>query len=396
MVFHGLLPVSLEEANFRQIFLLFGPIWKYNKIMMNILFVLGWNSFFADSFCSLARPELVPARIISQQKNSYRIMSSNGELEAVISGKMVYTSQSKQYPAVGDWVAVLPPLNGAIALIEGLLPRKSQFSRLAAGGRDRRSGGATTEQIVAANIDIVFIVSALDSGRGLNLRRLERYLTLSWNSGATPVILLNKADLCQDIISVISDVGEIAQGISVLPVSALKNSGLEHLKRHLTRGITAAFIGPSGVGKSSIINSLLGMDIIKVNAVRQSDFAGHHTTTHRELFLLPDGGAVIDTPGMREIQLWSDEESLDDTFPDIQVLASQCRFGDCQHSAEPGCAVQQALQCGELASARFNNYLKMQKGLRYLNARQNDRVRVEEKARWRKIAQFQKQLKQNR
>jgi ribosome biogenesis GTPase len=362
---------------------------------MDSLVELGWNARLADSFRKLIETGLQPARIITQEKNSFRVVTSAGELEAVISGKWLFNNQSGQYPAVGDWVAIKSPESGEIALIESLLPRHSQFSRLAAGGRGRRSG-ATNEQILAANIDIVFIVSALDSGRGFNLRRLERYLTMSWNSGASPILILNKTDLCPDMVSALNEVEKIAQGVPILAVSALHNRGLELIKKYMGKGTTAAFIGPSGVGKSSLINSLLGAQTIKVNSVRESDSAGHHTTTRRELFLLPDGGAVIDTPGMREIQLWSDEESLDDSFQDIQALAAQCRFSDCSHQTEPGCVVQAALVNGTLETGRYNNYLKMRKELHYLTARQNDRVRIEEKARWRKISQLQKQIKKSR
>jgi ribosome biogenesis GTPase len=362
---------------------------------MDSLIELGWNDLLSESFRKLIEPGLQPARIISQQKNLFRVGTSTGELEAVISGKWLFNNRSGQYPAVGDWVAIKSPESGTIALIDSVLPRHSQFSRLAAGGRGRRSG-LTAEQILAANIDIVFIVSALDSGRGFNVRRLERYLTMSWNSGASPVLILNKSDLCRDMVSALNEVERIAQGVPILAVSALQNSGLELIQKYMGRGITAAFIGPSGVGKSSLINSLLGAQTIKINSVRESDSAGHHTTTHRELFLLPGGGAVIDTPGLREIQLWSDEESLDDTFQDIQSLAAQCHFSDCTHNAEPGCAVQEALSNGTLETGRYNNYLKMQKELHYLSARQNDRVRVEEKARWKKISQLQKQIKNSR
>jgi ribosome biogenesis GTPase len=361
----------------------------------NILVELGWNDLLANSCRKLIETGLQPARIITQQKNSFRLMTSTGELEAVISGKWLHDNQTGKYPSVGDWVAIKSPENGEIAVIESLLPRHSQFSRLAAGGRGRRSG-AINEQVLAANIDVVFIVSALDSGRGFNLRRLERYLTVSWNSGASPVLVLNKTDLCKDTVSALNEVEKIAPGVPILAVSALHNRGLELIRQFISKGITAAFIGPSGVGKSSLINSLLGTETIKVNAVRESDSAGHHTTTRRELFLLPNGGAVIDTPGMRELQLWSDEESLDDSFHDIRTLAAQCRFSDCSHSAEPGCAVQEALVNGMLETGRYNNYLKMQKELHYLAARQSDRVRVEEKARWKKISQLQKHIKRQR
>jgi ribosome biogenesis GTPase / thiamine phosphate phosphatase len=364
--------------------------------MMNILCQLGWSDDFQRSFTALAKPDLIPARIISQQKNYFRLQTGMVELEGVISGKLSHNDQIAASIAVGDWVAVLPPVQGNIALIEAVLPRRSQFTRLAAGGNGRRSGGVTAQQVIAANIDLIFIVSALDQGRGLNLRRLERYLTLSWNSGASPILILNKTDLCQDLQDITIAVETIAQGVPILPVSALHKEGLDLIRSQIGSGITAAFIGPSGVGKSSIINALSGTEVMRVDSIRQSDSTGHHTTTHRELFLLPQGGAVIDTPGMREIQLWSDQDSLDVTFADIQMVAAQCRFADCSHDSEPGCAVRQAIASGEISVDRFNNYLKMQKELRYLEARQNGRVRIEEKARWRQISQLQKQISKNR
>jgi ribosome biogenesis GTPase / thiamine phosphate phosphatase len=274
-----------------------------------------------------------------------------------------------------------------------VLPRKSRFSRLEAGGRDRRGGGPVSEQVVAANIDVVFIVSALDDNRGFNLRRLERYLTLAWNSGASPALILNKSDLSQDLEAARNEAEQIAPGVPVLAASALHKTGLDAIYGLIGHTRTAAFIGPSGVGKSSLINQLLEKPVIKVGPVRQSDSAGHHTTTSRELYLLASGGAVIDTPGLREIQLWSDSDSLAESFPEIQELSQNCRFVDCAHQSEPGCAVQAALADGTLDPGRFDSYLKLQKELRYLDSRRNDRVRIEEKARWRKISQLQKQYK---
>ncbi len=362
-----------------------------------ILEELGWDGFFEKAFKDIAQVEIVPARVINQQKFSYQVMSARGELEARLPGKMLQDNAGDTIrPAVGDWLAVTEEQTGQIVIVEAVLPRKSRISRLTAGGRGRALGGPTQEQVVAANIDKAFIVSALDSGRGFNLRRIERYLTLAWSSGASPVIVLNKIDLCEDLDSVIAEVEDVAQGIPMLTVSATENRGINQLKNQLARGITGAFLGPSGVGKSSLINSLLGYDRIKVNEVRAEDSAGRHTTTQRELFLLPDSGAVIDTPGMREIQLWTDEESLDDTFSDIHDLAVECRFRDCTHQAEPGCAVREALSDGTLDSDRFNNYLKLQKELRFLAARQDGKVRIERTERWKKISQWQKQLKKNK
>jgi ribosome biogenesis GTPase len=363
----------------------------------SILEGLGWDDFYEKAYKDIAKVGIIPARVTNQQKFSYQVMSVRGELEARLPGKMLQDNAGDTIrPAVGDWLAVTEEQTGQIVIIESVLPRKSRISRLTAGGRGRALGGPTQEQVVAANIDKAFIVSALDSGRGFNLRRIERYLTLAWSSGASPVIVLNKIDLCEQLDSVIAEVEEIGQGVPILTVSATEKQGIDQLKNQLARGVTVAFLGPSGVGKSSLINALLGYDRIKVNEVRADDSAGRHTTTQRELFLLPDGGAVIDTPGMREIQLWTDEESLDDTFSDIHEQAAGCRFRDCTHQSEPGCAVRDALSTGALDSERFNNYLKLQKELRFLAARQDGKVRIERTERWKKISQWQKQLKKNR
>jgi ribosome biogenesis GTPase / thiamine phosphate phosphatase len=358
----------------------------------SMLEMLGWDSFFENEFRKLEKTDLIPVRVLSQQKYSYAVGGERGELEAILPGKMLHQADfSGGYPAVGDWLAVKAESSGSIAMIESVLPRKNGLSRLIAGGRDRESGGRSQEQILAANVDTVFIVGALDNGRGLNLRRIERYLTLTWSSGASPVIILNKIDLCADLMPVMAEVEDIAQGVPVLGISAIEKKGLETIKTNLPRGKTGAFLGPSGVGKSSIINALLGRERLKIGDVRQDDSAGRHTTTRRELFLVPGGGAVIDTPGLREIQLWTEEDSLNSTFADIFELAGGCRFSDCSHQSEPGCAVQQALEAGTLDIKRLDNYRKLQKELHYLASRQSGRLRLEEKERWRKISKWQKQ-----
>jgi ribosome biogenesis GTPase len=267
-----------------------------------------------------------------------------------------------------------------------VLPRKSRFSRQMAGER-------SDEQIVSANIDSVFIVSGLDGGRSFNLRRLERYLTLAWNSGATPVIVLNKTDLCDDVDEYIGSVEDIAPGISIHPVSAKNRTGIEALREYLEKGKTAAFLGSSGVGKSALINALLGMQRQQTGEVRADDCMGRHTTTRRELILLPGGGVVIDTPGMREIQLWGGEEDLQGAFQDIERLARHCRFADCNHQAETGCAVRQAVKQGELDAARLDSYQKLQKELQYLASREDNNTRQYEKQRWKKVAKWAKELK---
>jgi ribosome biogenesis GTPase len=352
--------------------------------------VLGWNSFFEENFRLLQIPDCIPARVISEYRHSYRVYSRYGELDAKISGKLRYQANtSDQYPAVGDWVAVKQNTDESRGVIHSILPRKSKFSRQAAGNR-------TEEQVVAANVDTVFIVNGLDGGRNLNLRRIERYLILAWESGSSPVIILNKVDLCDDVENRIRDTESVAPGVPVHAISATKLFGIETLRTYLGKGSTAALLGPSGVGKSAIINALHGSERQQVGDVRESDKRGRHTTTSRELIILPGAGLIIDTPGMREIQVWSEEGNLNDTFRDIQQIAEQCRFSNCSHSTEPGCAVRAAVQRGELDYARLQNYHKLQRELEHLAARQDNKARLEEKAKWKRIAQWSRQIKQVR
>jgi ribosome biogenesis GTPase / thiamine phosphate phosphatase len=352
-----------------------------------ILDELGWDLFFQKHFDIMNISDSVPARVVSESKGLFQIYCQYGELTARISGKMRYHAEiEKLYPAVGDWVVIKPLINEQKGIIHAVLPRKSKFSRKAAGER-------TEEQIVSANIDIVFIVSGLDGGRNLNLRRLERCLTLAWNSGATPVIVLNKVDLCPDIDSYVKSVEEIAPGISIHPVSAKKHIGLDLLRNYLSKGKTAAFLGSSGVGKSALINALLGIEKQETGEVREDDRMGRHTTTRRELILLPGGGIMIDTPGMREIQLWAGEEDVQGAFHDIETLSRQCRFSDCRHKGESGCAIKAAINLGELDPARLESYRKLQDELIYLISREEGSTRLYEKLKYKKIAKWSKELK---
>jgi ribosome biogenesis GTPase len=351
---------------------------------------LGWDEYFSDEFSKLDIEGIVPARVISQHRSLYIVWSERGELTATIAGSLRYrTGSDNLYPVTGDWVAVSPQPGEQKGVIMAVLPRKSSFSRQAPGGR-------TQPQVVAANIDTVFLVSGLDGGRAMNLRRMERYLTLAWNSGASPVIVLNKSDLCPDIAPRIRDAREVAPGVPVHAISALENYGLDELRGYITGGQTAALLGSSGVGKSAIINALLGRELLQVRAVRESDREGRHTTTRRELILLPGGGTVIDTPGMREIQIRGEEEGLKDTFEDIEEIAGRCRFSDCRHDKEPGCAVRAAIEDGTLDPSRFRNYQKLQRELRHQAAREQYSAGLEEKLRWKRIAQFARQLKKRK
>jgi len=357
-----------------------------NSGPLQYLTQLGWDSFFQDQFKKIGLPDLVPARVISESKGSYQLFSQYGELTARISGKMRYhTGTENQYPAVGDWVIIKPLVNEQKGIIQAVLPRKSKFSRKVVGER-------TEEQVVSANVDTVFIVSGLDGGRNFNLRRIERYLTLAWSSGATPVIVLNKMDLCPDVDVCIQNVETIATGIPIHPVSAKERLGLDTLRTYLTKGNTVAFLGSSGVGKSALINALLGIEKQDTGEVRENDRMGRHTTTKRELILLPGGGMMIDTPGMREIQMWAGEEDLEGTFYDIELLSKGCRFSDCTHKVESGCAVRASIDNGALDPARLENYLKLQKELTYLTAREEHSTRLYEKAKFKKIALWSKEI----
>jgi ribosome biogenesis GTPase len=344
---------------------------------------LGWSPFFEQSFGQYARQGLIPARVAQEHKNIYAVYSESGELGARVSGTLRYRAQSKvDLPTVGDWVVAEAREPEARATIHAILPRKSSFLRKVAWVK-------TEGQVAAANVDTVFIMTGLD--RDFNLRRLERYLTLAWESGANPVIVLNKVDVCSAVDLCIEQAESISLGVPVHGTSALTGQGIEQIRQYIGQGRTVAVLGSSGVGKSTFINALLGTERLEVGSVRKKDGRGRHITTSRQLVVLPGGGLVIDTPGMRELQLWADEKSLTGSFEDIETLALECRFRDCQHKSEPECAVKQALEDGSLELDRFNSYLKLKKELKYLAVRKDQRARLDEKARWKKTAQWSRQ-----
>jgi ribosome biogenesis GTPase / thiamine phosphate phosphatase len=357
---------------------------------------LGWNGYFSDALASLKLPDTVPGRVVTIEKDICQVLTEAGEFAAQVSGRFRFEARNDNYPAIGDWLAVRPLSGEPKAIIHAVLPRKSKFSRQYSGGRQLTEGGRTEEQIVAANIDTVFIVNGLDGGRGYSIRRIERYLAVAWASGAAPVIVLNKADLCPDVEPFTREVERAAFGVPVHVVSAVSGAGMDALRQYLVKGSTVALLGSSGVGKSAIINALLGEERLATGEVRQSDHEGRHTTTRRELIILPGGGAVIDTPGMREIHIWGDEEGLDNAFQDISELAQSCRFADCRHDQEPGCAVREALRSGELESKHFKNYLQLQRELRHQLVRQEGKAALAEKLRWKQISKIQKQFKKDR
>ncbi|MHA6529062.1 ribosome small subunit-dependent GTPase A [Paenibacillus sp. BAC0078] len=311
--------------------------------------------------------ELVPGRIVGDFGSKYRVMTETGETWGELAGKLRHTmSDSGEYPAIGDWVVLAMQDGGEHAVIHGVLPRHSVISRKVAGN-------TWDEQIVASNVDTLFLVSALNDD--FNVRRMERYLIMAWNSGANPVILLTKADLCSDAEAKISEMERVAPGVAIHAVSALLGDGREELLPYIGYGQTVALTGSSGCGKSTMVNWLSGQNLQLTQDVREGDSRGRHTTTHRELFVLPDGGIIVDTPGMRELQLWEDEGGLDLAFGDISSLAAECRFSDCSHVREEGCAVLEAVAAGVLDEKRLLNYRKTQKELLYQSSKEEKQKR---------------------
>ena len=324
---------------------------------------LGWDAFFQDAFRPFHNDNLIPARVAARHHGPCELLTELGRLGGVPAGRL----EDHELPAVGDWAAVRPLDGERKAVIEAVLPRRSAFTRKEAWSR-------TVAQVVAANVDTVFLVTAFAGD--LNARRLERYLTSAWDSGANPVVVANKADLADDRLLELAEVEAVALGVPVLVVSAATGEGLDELVPHLTPGRTVALLGSSGVGKSTLVNRLAGRELLATNEIRK-DGRGRHTTTHRELVPLPSGALLIDTPGMRELQLWADEEVLESTFAEIAELAAACRFSDCSHEHEPGCAVKSAIADGSLPRERFASYRKLQRELRALEIRKDARLKSE-------------------
>jgi ribosome biogenesis GTPase len=343
------------------------------------LTALGWNEHFASAFAALEQPQLRPARVSVEHRNRYLVLAGEQELDARLSGKLkLLLEETGDRPVVGDWVA-LRVQGAGTALIQARLPRASQFSRKVAGR-------TVEEQVLAANIDIVLLATALTGD--VNPRRLERYLLLAWESGAQPIILLTKADLAEDVSSAVAQVEAVAQGVPVYVVSSHTGAGVDQLDQHLQPGVTVALLGSSGVGKSTLINRLLGQERLRTGEVRD-DGRGRHTTTYRQLVRLPSGALIIDTPGLRELQLWDADAGLQETFTDIDDLAQHCRFTDCAHAAEPDCAVLAAVASGDLSAERLESYHRLKRELQYIEEKSDPRARAE---RTRKLRSLMKQV----
>ncbi len=349
----------------------------------------GWNSRVAASVADAADgfaagAATTPARVLAVDRDQWTLRLADGERDGRLGGRFrASVDVGSQLPATGDWVLVdRPEAEIGPVRIVALLPRASAFSR-STRERGRGAPGAADEQVVAANVDAVFLVSGLDND--LNPRRLERYLALAWSSGADPVVVLNKADVAIDLNAAVRAVEKVARGVPVIVVSALELLGLDALGAWLRPGATVALLGSSGVGKSSLANALLGEERQATSAVRARDSRGRHTTTRRELIRLPGGALLLDTPGMRALELWDDGSGLEAAFDDVAEVAARCRFGDCRHEGEPGCAVLAAVDSGELPAERLASHRKLAREVRSVEIRSDPLARTAERKRWRAI-----------
>jgi len=355
---------------------------------------LGWHPFFEAQIAGLDRGDLRYSRVVEEQRGLYRI-AGDVEAWAEVSGRFRHDAKSAaDFPAVGDWVGVVVPEERGgrraaadRAIIHVRLERRSTVSRAAAGR-------VVDQQVLAANVDTIFLVTAL--AQDLSARRLERYLTMVWDAGAVPVVVLNKADLCEDPAAACESLRARLPLVDVLIVSALRDEGLTALEPYLRPARTIALLGSSGVGKSTLVNRLLGREMLRVSAISDADGKGRHTTTSRQLVELPGGALLIDTPGMRELQPWVDESAVDAAFDDIAVLAGACRFADCAHGAEPGCAVLEAVTAGRLEADRLENYRRLGREAAFEERKRDKAAAADHKRRWKQIHQAAKALYRDR
>lgn len=352
---------------------------------MNSLKLIGWDTFFEVNSKSYRQNGFSFARIITEHKERYIVASEKGELGAEVTGKLLYSSESNAHlPKVGDWVAVIIYEEEKKAIIHEVLPRKSVFGR-------KVTGNKIQEQVIASNIDLLLIVQSLDAN--YNHRRIERYLVMAYEGEMQPVIILNKSDICPDVKNKLREVKKVFPGVDSFAFSAKTGEGINDLKKIIKEGKTYALVGSSGVGKSSIINRILGYDRQKVNEVRLTDSKGKHTTSSRELILIPGGGIIIDNPGMRAFQLWSSDLGLESVFPEIEKLSVNCRFKDCSHIHEINCVVLNALQTGKLSQEKYDSYLKLRKEAEWIKIKANPDEMQKREDKWKKIHKQVKYMK---
>ena len=335
---------------------------------------LGWDDGWSSALEQLHEDNLTAARVAAEHRGAYVVWTADGELRARAAGRLYYEHEvGAPIPAVGDWVGLQD------TTITSILPRRSAFIR-------KRAGLGSDEQVLAANVDAAFLLAGLDDD--FSLRRLERYITTAWDSGAEPVVVLTKADLCDDVAGAMLQVESVAIGVPVYPISNVTGVGIDELERHLQPGRTVVLLGSSGVGKSTLLNRLAGSELMRTGDIA-ADGTGRHTTTHRELVRLTGGALVIDTPGLRELQFWDGDVSA--AFDDIEALAAECRFRDCAHAREPGCAVLGAIDNGTLELDRLRSWRKFQRELESIAARTDRRLRAARKKRWKQIAAHTRQ-----
>lgn len=339
---------------------------------MTIIKNYGWNENWQDQIETAG----VPGRVVLEHKNLYRVITDHGEWLGSLSGKYRHSHEKADFPSVGDWVVVERMPGEEKGIIHQVLPRISVFSRKAAGD-------TSDIQTIAVNVDYAFLVMSLN--HDFNVRRLERYLLATWDSGANPVIVLTKKDQCEEIEPYLKEVESVAFGVPVHTVSSVTLEGIDELQNVLAGSKTGALLGSSGVGKSSLINALAGKEMMAVQDIREDDSKGRHTTTHREMVLLPTGGLLIDTPGMREFQLGDYSEGMESGFSDVETLADACRFRDCNHGNEPGCAIREALETGVLQADRYRSYVKLKRELAHMERKSDLAAQKVERAKWKQV-----------
>jgi ribosome biogenesis GTPase len=332
---------------------------------------LGWDSYFEAKFIPLEADGLVPARVIADFGAEYLVQDADGSTRATAGRHL--RNDSLLLPAVGDWVALVR--RDPVASIHGVVERRTVFSRKAASLE-------TKQQVLAANVDVAFVVAAATD---VNVRRIERYLTIAWQSGAVPIVLLTKADVAASPEDLRAELEAVSMGTPVLVTSSVTGEGMNEITRRLQPALTGVLLGPSGSGKSTLINRIVGSDLMRTRLIHRSG-EGRHMTSHRQLVQLPGGGMIIDTPGLREAQLWEGEDGLGNLFEDVEKLALQCRFTDCAHRTEPGCAIKAAVGDGSLDPARLESYRKLQREMRAIAAKSDARIRAEERRKWKQIA----------